>query len=235
MSGTVGQLIELWRYPVKSLGGQPLTEARCESRGISGDRQWAVRGEDGKLGSGKTTHRFRRMPGLLSLTSLVDSDGSAWVHFADGTAGAVVDPVTWSRLGRVVGEPVTLVEEREVSHFDDAPVHIVTSAALRWLERRPEHHQVDRLRFRPNIIIGCAGAEVAEEAWLGRRLRVGEVVVEVERRTERCVMTTLPQADLGFAPRVLKDLEDANDACFGVYATVVAPGTIRVGDPAAVL
>ncbi|HEX3427126.1 MAG TPA: MOSC domain-containing protein [Acidimicrobiales bacterium] len=235
MSGTVGQVIELWRYPVKSLGGERLTEARCEKRGLTGDRWWAVRGEDGKLGSGKTFSSFRRMPGLLSMTSLVDSDGTVWVRFPDGTAGAVDDPTTWSAIGGVVGEPVTLVEEREISHFDDAPVHLVSSAALRWLERRQPGEQVDRRRFRPNIVVECAGAALAEEGWLGGRLQVGEVVVEVEHRTERCVMTTLPQADLGFAPRILRDLEEANNACFGVYATVVTAGTIRVGDAVAVL
>lgn len=61
------QLVEIRRYPVKSLLGEVVEAAEADSRGLAGDRLWAVRDADGKFGSGKNTRRFRRMPGLFDL------------------------------------------------------------------------------------------------------------------------------------------------------------------------
>ena len=230
MSRIVGRVAELWCYPAKSLGGQQLTEVRCGLKGFDGDRWWAVKGADGKFGSGKTTRRFRRMPGLLSMASLVDDHGVAWIRFADGDSRRIDDPMTASLIGTVVGEDVALVEEGATSHFDDAPLHLVTTASLRWLEERRPIDQVDRRRFRPNLVIEREGSELAEDRWLDRRLQVGGVTVKVEKRTERCVMTTLAQDDLDFIPGILSDLQRANQSCLGVYARAVNEGTIRVGD-----
>ena len=58
VAGTVGTVESIWRYPVKSLGGERLTSVDVEARGLAGDRRWAVRDAEGKVGSGKTTRRF---------------------------------------------------------------------------------------------------------------------------------------------------------------------------------
>ena len=43
------QVAGLWRYPVKSLGGEALVEAELTSDGIVGDRRVHVRGGGGPL------------------------------------------------------------------------------------------------------------------------------------------------------------------------------------------
>jgi uncharacterized protein len=58
---------ELWRYPVKSLLGEQLQEVQVEERGVVGDRLYAVTDRNEKLGSGKTSRRFRRLDGLFDL------------------------------------------------------------------------------------------------------------------------------------------------------------------------
>ena len=232
MTETVGRVVELWRYPVKSLGGERLRSVECEHRGLEGDRRWAVRGMDGKLGSGKTTRRFRRMPGLLTLSSFVDEAGRAWIRFPDGEARRVDDATTPAWVGAVVGEEVTVVAEGETPHFDDSALHLVSSASLAWLHERRPHDQVDRRRFRPNVVLEVPGASGrVEEAWVGRTLEIGTSVLTVVRPTERCVMTTLAQGELSFAPRILKELAEASEALLGVYAEVAVPGALRVGDP----
>ena len=51
---------EIWRYPVKSMGGERLDNVAVDERGIVADRMWAVR--DPELGSITTA---RRRPALL--------------------------------------------------------------------------------------------------------------------------------------------------------------------------
>lgn len=227
---SVGQVAELWRYPVKSMGGQRLDEVRCDSRGVDGDRCWAVRGSDGKLGSGKTTRRFRRMKGLLSMASRLDSDGAVWIRFASGETSRIDDPRTADLVGDVVNEEVSLVEETATSHFDDAALHLLTASSLAWLARRRPDDGIDRRRFRPNIVIKTEGSDRTEHAWIGRTLAIGEVVVRVDTATERCVMTTMAQDGLGFAPGVLGELHAHTGSKLGVYGSVAVGSLIRLGD-----
>jgi uncharacterized protein YcbX len=101
---------------------------------------------------------------------------------------------------------------------------------MRWLQHRRPVDQVDRRRFRPNLVIECLGSDHPEEGWLGHRLQIGGVTLKIEKRTERCVMTTMAQGDLRFAPSILSDLHKTNETCLGVYADEPSDGTIRVGD-----
>jgi hypothetical protein len=218
----------LHRYPVKSLVGERLEVADAVARGFRGDRLWAVRDEDGKLGSGKSTRRFRKMEGLLGLVASYDGDVPI-VTFPDGRGLRGDDPAIHEALSRYVGRPVTLDREGEVSHFDDGPVHLVTTASLDAVAQRLGE-PVDPRRFRPNLVVDTGDAAgLVEDGWVGRRLRVGEVVLEVVARMPRCVMVDLPQVGLG-ASRVLDAVGDLNDANLGVLATVVTPGRVRVSD-----
>ena len=132
------------------------------------------------------------------------------IVFPDGKVLPVGDAD--AALSRQLGMQVTL----QKGEVDDGPVHIVTTASLARLG-------ADERRFRPNIVLEAEG----EQDWLGRTLSVGEAKLQVTHPTERCVMTTLAQADLPADPRVLRAAP-----CFGVYARVVQPGRVSVGDPA---
>lgn len=219
----------LRRYPVKSLVGESLEVADVVERGLRGDRLWAVVDEDGKLGSGKSSRRFRTMEGLLDLVSSYDGEVPV-VTFPDGRSLRADDPAVHEALSEHVGRPVTLAREGELSHFDDGPVHLVTTASLRAVEQRLGE-PVDPRRFRPNLLVDTGDlAGMVEDTWLGRRVAVGGVVLEVTDRMPRCVMVNLPQIGLG-ATRVLDVVGELNDAHLGVLATVVTPGRVRVGDP----
>lgn len=218
----------LHRYPVKSLVGERLEVADVVERGLRGDRLWAVRDPDGKLGSGKSSRRFRTMEGLLDLVSSYDGEVPV-VTFPDGRSLRADDPAVHEALSEHVGRPVTLAREGELSHFDDGPVHLVTTASLRAVEQRLGE-PVDPRRFRPNLLVDTGDlAGMVEDTWLGRRVAVGGVVLEVTDRMPRCVMVNLPQVGLG-ATRVLDAVTELNDADLGVLATVVTPGRVRVGD-----
>jgi uncharacterized protein YcbX len=224
-----GVVAALWRYPVKSMLGEPCEHLDLDARGVVGDRLFAVRDDAGKLGSGKNTRRFRQVDGLLDFAAAGDVPE---IVFPDGRRLRGDDPAIHSALGAALGLPVTLAREAEVSHLDAGAVHLLTRASLAWLEGIVPDALADARRFRPNIVAEtAAGVGQVEADWVGARLAVGaEVVLRVNDRTQRCRMVNLPQADLPDDPRILRALARDPDVCFGVYAEVVTPGRIRLGD-----
>jgi uncharacterized protein len=225
---TIGRVAAVHRYPVKSLSGETLDEARFDARGVAGDRWWAVRDPDGKLGSGKSTRRFRRMPGLLELTAEYDGEALV-VTFPDGRElgpGPALDEALSSHVGR----RVALGAESEVSHFDDGPVHLVTTSAVRAVEE--EHGaRVDARRFRANLLLDDGANDGTEDRWLGARLAVGDALLDVVQPMPRCVMVDQPQVgvdvDVG---GLLRTLAAHRDSDFGLLLRVLRPGRFRLGD-----
>lgn len=121
----------------------------------------------------------------------------------------------------------------EGTFFDEGAVHLVTTATLVRLAELAPTSRIDVRRFRPNLLIDLDGAAAGfvEDGWIGRSVRVGdEVVLKVTGHCPRCVMTTLPQADLPHDPAVLRAAVQANGGNVGVYAAVERPGRIQAGD-----
>jgi hypothetical protein len=143
--------------------------------------------------------------------------------FPDGRRIAGSDPRIHEALSRALSLPVTLARG-EAPHVDSAPLHLVTTASLRW-------QQVDERRFRPNIVVDLPGDGPVEQRWIGRRFMLGNsAVLQIVDSTERCVMTTFAQADLPADSRVLRRLGRDAGLQFGVYAEVLAPGVVTRGD-----
>lgn len=131
MDGVVGIVAGLARYPVKSVRGEQLAEVELEPRGVVGDRRWAAYTPDGGLGSGKTTPRFRRVDGLLDLRAT--GAPVPVLELPDGQCVPVDRPAASTLLSAALGRPLVLRPEADVPHHDEAPVHLVTTAALRRL------------------------------------------------------------------------------------------------------
>ncbi len=229
----VGMVRDLRRYPVKSMRGERGERLELDRRGVIGDRLYAVRDAAGKFGSGKTTRRFRRIDGLLQFRAVYDG-AVPLLTFPDGTTIRGDDPAIHVALSAQLAMPVTLSREAEISHFDAGPLHLLTTASLRTLggalAEGPEQ-ALDRRRFRPNMLVETEAGGLPEDTWQGQELAVGaDVRLRVAGRTERCVMVGLAQDELPHDARILKAAARVNAVCLGVYADVLAPGTIRVGD-----
>ncbi|GAA2142163.1 MOSC domain-containing protein [Actinomadura napierensis] len=226
-----GHTGELWRYPVKSMLGERQDALAVDGRGAIGDRLYAVRDGNGKFGSGKNTRRFRRIDGLFDFRARYDGDVPV-ITLPDGREVRGDDDDVHLHLQRTLDRTdVTLAREDSISHFDQAPLHIVTDASLAWLAGAVPGTAVDARRLRPNLVVrtGCEPGLV-EDAWIGRTARIGsEVVVAFTHRTERCVMVNNAQDHLAYDGRVLKAIA-ANDLNLGIYATVLHGGTISLGD-----
>lgn len=121
---------------------------------------------------------------------------------------------------------------------DYAPVHLITTATL-------ERIGVEAVRYRPNVVIQASTVEAfAENDWVGREIVIGDVRLRGILPTPRCSVPTLEHGDLPREPRAVRPLLTDNRIdvpgfgvlpCAGLYAEVLTPGTVRVGDPVTVL
>ncbi len=223
----IGTVARIDRYPVKSMLGESLRAATVETRGLAGDRLWAVRDPDGKFGSGKSTRRFRRMDGLLGCRSALAGDG-VLVTLPDGVRYDGTDPALAPALSAVVGRPVTVAMEGTIPHHDAGAVHVLTTASLRQLAALLGE-DVDPRRFRANVLLDVAGTGFVEDGWLGRELTLGDVVLRIRAGAPRCVMIDAVTAEVPADGRLLKLVSDHNGLNLGVLADVVTAGTLRVG------
>ena len=226
----IGSIARLWRYPVKSVGGEECERFELDAGGVAGDRRYAILNAEGRLGSGKTTRRFRQIDGLLELRAAYQGDVPEFA-FGDGMRMLGSDPQIHAALSNALKVPVTLAREQGVSHLDAGPVHLITTAALAWLRAALPDALIDERRFRPNLVIDVPGATQVELGWIGRTLAIGDQVrLRVTAPTERCRMVTLQQQKLPYDPRVLGSIIRDADSGFGAYAEVVVAGTITRGD-----
>ena len=117
--------------------------------------------------------------------------------------------------------------------FDLAVIHVLTTATIERLRALYPEGRFEVRRFRPNIVVETApdAAGFVENDWIDRTAAIGdEVRLRVTGPCPRCVMTTLPQGDLPSDAGILRTAAQHNEGNVGVYADVVAGGTIRRGD-----
>lgn len=155
-----------------------------------------------------------------------DADGAA---LAGGEAEASGRAVEVEDAAEPVGAPAR--------SYDRSPILLLTTASLKQAESHYPDGHFAPARFRPNIVLDAGAARgFVEGDWIGRTLALGpELRLELVESCERCVMTTLPQAELAREPRILATLAAHNDKHLGVYARVTRPGSLHRGDPAELL
>lgn len=133
------------------------------------------------------------------------------------------------------------VASPEGTFFDFAPLHLITTSALERIAGLSPRGTVELERYRPNIVIGTTSPGFTENDWTRCDLRIGsDLVIRVVARTPRCAIPTLEHGNLprdGAALRVLAEhnrIESLDvlgpQPCAGVYARVLRPGRIRLGD-----
>nr|WP_269091172.1 MOSC domain-containing protein [Actinopolymorpha cephalotaxi] len=170
------------------------------------------------------------MDGLLQLGSRLSPGADEPVLLdVDGTPVPDANQFLRTYLNR---DDVELAREGEISHFDELPVSVLTTATLDWIRAAVPDVPVDERRFRPNLLVrtppGCP--PFLEDGWSGREARIGTVGLTFVRSCERCVMVNAAQPSLPHSSDVLRAIAAAHDNCLGVLATVAAAGSITIGD-----
>ncbi len=193
------------------MAGEVLDAVQVDSRGLVGDRWYAVVDDDGRLGSGKDSRRFRRRDAVFDHAAATTGGGVRVT--GPGGSWQVGDPALDGALSALMGDPVRVRAETDVPHQDAAPVSLVGTATLDWCR---EHLDVDPdvRRIRANVVV-ATDEPFIEEGWVGTEVEVGGVVLRVLERTVRCRMVDVAQDGLPEEPGFLRALGRERDACLG--------------------
>ena len=223
---------ELWRYPVKSMGGERLPGAEVGELGLAGDRSWGVvDNETGRVLTG------RREPRLL-LASAALHGGDLVITLPDGTRTDRTDDlaawldrdVTLRRAGTdggVYENPRDFEREEDWVAWQGPPgawhdsgrarVSLLSTATIGdW----------DVRRFRPNVLLDGSG----EDDLVGHRVTIGTVALNVITPIGRCVMVTREQPGIARDLSVLRTINRERDKVLAVGALVSEAGRLAVGD-----
>jgi hypothetical protein len=159
---SAGSVVQVSVYPVKSLGGRTVAEARVEPAGLVGDRAWTV--VDASTGERVTV---KSTPEMAEVVATGDDEA---------------DTIT---LTEVLGRPVRLQRSGE-PQVDAAAVHLVSRAAIARADAGdvPEGCSADDPRA--NLLLDLPEGE-DERSWVGRTVRIGEVEVAVTRTPKHCL------------------------------------------------
>ena len=226
------RILELWRYPIKSIGGERLDVAELNEFGIVGDRGWGL--VDEETGNVLTA---RRAPTLLMATcAIVDgtpvtttvegdvlrtsADYSNWLgrpvrlERAGDTGGTYENPMDFENDADWISWQGPAGAWHDSEH---ARISIVSTASLRdW----------DGRRFRSNVIVDGSG----EDDLIGERVTLGDATLNITKGIDRCVMVTRPQPGLKRDLSVLTTILKADITTLSVGGNVEVAGAVRVGD-----
>lgn len=232
---TVGSVTSLWRYPVSSMGGERLERAPVGASGVEGDRIWGLLdAANARIASPGREKHFIEVPrGHARFTGdgvAISADGAEWAP--------PDDPAMTARLAGVFGfTPVLKPFDSAGSggfrpRYEHAPLHIVTTAAMRSLEREHPDSVIDARRFRPNIVVDWPDGPdpMPELGWLDREIRIGDVVLKGSRPCGRCGFITIEQEGLPLDIDLLRTVVKRYERNFGIYCEVLTPGAIGPGD-----
>jgi uncharacterized protein YcbX len=243
--------------PVRSLGLQHPETIDLTEVGVVEDRRFFLRDDANRLVD-------RLIVGaLVQIAAETDAGGTRLrLTFPDGTVideevalGAAVEVPIHGRtgVGHVVEGPWAAAlsafagRSIELIRCDNPggtrrgnPTSLITDATIAELAQHAGVATVDARRFR--MLIELEGSEPREEdTWIGRRIAIGDAILEVTKPDARCAITTQDpdtgRRDLDTLRAIIsyRGLRDGKHADLGVLADVARPGRVRIGDEVTVL
>lgn len=289
----LGEVKALYRFPVKSMGGESLNEVYASEKGLAYDRTWATYHEDKREIQGA-----KKIPGLMQFsaryvdTPAVEQNKAKMSSSAQISPAVIItspqgdefcsdDPNCSETISKILGENLTLSELKPLSdkqhyklarrmndkqlrkllgladdeptpdfsempvsmllklqqfstypgtYFDAYPIHIMTTSSLEEMKKITGNNNFQVDRFRPNIFIDSLEPGFTELNWCHQKIKIGEVILQIDGRTPRCSMPARAQNGLIEDPQVTRQLFKLADRNLGIYANVIQNGVIKSGD-----
>ena len=227
---SVGRVVGLWRYPVKSMGGESLEKVEVSWHGFTGDRRWAFVRE-GVAHSGFPWLTLRERGDLNRFVpSFVDptqpDKSPTLIRTPEGVTFDVADPA----LAALLWPAGTRAIKHDRGIFDTFPLSLISTQTIEALGGMVGT-ALEVQRFRPNLLIDVANGEpFTEDAWVGRVLHLGQMRMRIDKRDGRCAVITIDPATAQRDPGVLRAVAQQRQGCLGVYGSTVEPGRVALQD-----
>jgi uncharacterized protein len=229
-----GRVLQVWRWPVKSMSGERVRSMRVDARGAGGDRTHAVmhehRGEwkpltareAPRLLAWRAAYPFAPDAGLQPERppyAMVTAPGSGHSYSWD-------DPRLRTALTEDLGRTVRL--RRDLAGIQDLERSLlITTEATRAALAEELGTELDLRRFRTNLHLDLDAPAWAEHDWEGATARFsGGVVVRLLHACVRCAIPTRDPDTQDKWPELLRHLDARHGTLFGMNARVLQAGRI---------
>ena len=230
MAMTLGRVVAVFRYPVKSMCGESIESADVGWHGFAGDRRWAfIRNDAAHSGFPWLTIRERAQMALYR-PSFVDPAQPDRSRIRVRTpVGAILD-LDDPALGRELWPQGAQLTKQNRGTFDTFPISIISTQTIAAIGNSVGE-ELEVSRFRPNILLeAVVDTPFAEDSWVGSNLRIGSTRLRVDKRDGRCAVITVDPRTAVSNLAVLRAVVGERQGCLGVYASTIEPGRVAVAD-----
>jgi uncharacterized protein len=231
----LGYVEAIFRYPVKSMGGERLDVVQMGWHGIEGDRRLAFRRIEDRSGfpwltAGKLSDLVLFVPQYHE--GAAPGDLPTHVRTPDGGVMPVFAEELAAEVGRQSGTPVQMMQMKH-GIFDEASISVIASDTVSEIGRLAGLSP-DVRRFRPNVVVRLLRpAPFQEDGWVGGMLSFGggddAPAIAVTMRDVRCAMLNLDPVTARPNPEMMKAVVRANQNNAGIYGVVTRIGRLAVG------
>jgi uncharacterized protein YcbX len=230
LAEVVGHLATLQRFPVEPLAGESPNTVLLRSGGLVGDRVHGLCvAQTGEMLTAEAAPTLL-LYGARYTEDLVADELERWTRLRtpSGKEYAMGDPEWLAEVSRAVGRRVLLAPR---SPADGPRLQLISRPTLRLAERT-YGEPLEPPRLRANLVIEIPeGRAFDEDRWIGRRIRIGDALLEVSGVSTGCIeMVTRPGMAAGDVG-LLAGLAQIHGGHLGVLARAVAGHRLRAGDP----
>ncbi len=232
----VGRIDAIVRHPVKALRGESLTECSVDQFGLYGDRINYF-GDATKAGRPISPDKC---PSFIEYSATLVGEGSQDAYPAVEITSPAGNRYRWgdeqffAEMQQAAGNlPIVTFSRTPAEGGEnwDGHILIVTDASLREVARAWGKGEVDHRRFRANLVIALdEDIPFQENEWLGKQLRIGDILLQVNSRCERCHAINIEPSSYQIDTSLLKTVAQKHEGHFGVYASVIQTGKVGIND-----
>jgi uncharacterized protein len=237
LAEVIGQLSGLRRFAVRSLGGESPDEALIYGSGLVGDRIYDLFDEEQGVPLTARNAPFLLRYRVRYLDPMVrGGDLEPWIRVKtpDGNETSLSDRSWVEDVSRRCGRPVRL-RPRPGADSDLAPLHVLSVPTVRFLEKQ-YGGPLEPMRFRSNLLLDLPEARPFEEdRWIGRQIWIGDVLLEIVKQCDACIVTSLDAETTERSPGVLSAIAKGRGGMTGVYARALTGSRLRVGDAVSIV